>query len=914
MSILYALAGFVTKCLPAGALRRTTIVAGLLALLPHSGPAQNAPRPPDVRPPAVAWAQNRLLAQRTQLGLTEQDLADPLVTDAYTDAYNGVSHVYLRQRYQGLEVLGAEMGLHFDRQGQLIQQSGTFVPRLAAAVGGVGTAPTLTAIAATGTAARALGLTPQRLRPALAARPGTPTIPNLIMLRDEALSQIPIPVRLVLVRQPEDGGRRVRLAWDLELAPPGQAHRWRSQIDAATGQVLSQTDQIIHEPARPATGGGAAPATSRNTAAHTANTATADGATYNVFAFPVEAPGFGPRTLLTNPADPLASPFGWHDTNGQPGPEYTITRGNNVYAFAGTTSRPGYSPDGTAALRFDFPYDLSNSPLTNRDAGITNLFYLNNALHDITFQYGFNEVSGNFQITNYTGKGIGHDPVLAVAQDADGVDNAYFSPGADGDSSSMHMFLWPQPFRLQFMVTAPASIAGTYPALESALGVVFPASPLSGKLVLATDGSATPGAACAPGGLTNAAAIKDNIALIDRGSCNFTVKILAAQKAGAVAVVIINNVAGAPIVIGGAPNGITIPSLMISLADGNRIKAALAASNPVTVAVQRMPPLLADRDGSFDDLIVAHEYTHGISTRLTGGPSRNDCLPTSNGKKLTDADYIPYETMGEGWSDFFALWFTTKPTDTSTTPRSVGTYVLAEATTGFGIRNKPYSTDFSVNDETYALIGKTYTETHDVGEVWAAILWDLNWAMINKYGYDADLYHGKGGNNKTMQLVMDGLKLQPCEPGFVTGRDAILAADKADFNGANRAIIWRTFARRGVGYDAKQGTVSALDNTASTTLPAGLDPLAAPGVEVYPNPAQEEVNVRGYAQGVDGKADVVLDVVSVVGQIVASYHIAAEDLRLGFPLNVRNLTNGVYLLRFQTPTGTIPTRRLLVNH
>jgi extracellular elastinolytic metalloproteinase len=870
----------------------------LLLALPGRGWAQ------EPASPAVVRALSYLSSQRTQMGLTPEDVAAPLVTDAFTDAHNGVSHIYLRQRYQGLDVLGAEMSLHFNRQGELLQRSGTFVSHLASVVRN--TAPTFTAVAATGTAARAVGLTPGRLREVAASRPGQATVKNQFLLRDEAISRVPIPVHLVLARQ-DDG--QVLLAWDLELAPPRAANRWHAQVDATTGKVLRRTDRIIHErlAARAAAPTGAA------ARALTAGRGTTDdGAVYNVFPFPLEGPGFGPRALLTNPADAAASPFGWHDTNGQPGPEHTITRGNNVYAFVGRESRPVYSPDGTPSLRFDFPYNIQKAPLENRDAAITNLFYLNNVMHDVSFQYGFDELSGNFQTKNYTSQGRGKDAVLAVAQDPDGTSNAYFSPGADGDSSSMHMFLWPQPFTLRFDVTAPLTIAGSYPAVAGQLGPVWPVSPLTGRLVVVNDGSTMPTKACADNALLNSAALKGNIAVIDRGDCNFSVKILAAQAAGAVAVVMVNNVVGEPTVMGGDAADITIPALMISQASGNRIKAALAAGNPTTVTVQRLAPQEADRDGSFDNLIVAHEYTHGISTRLTGGASHNDCLPTDNGKDEDDPTYIPYETMGEGWSDFFGLWFTTKPGDNGATPRSVGTYVLAEPTSGVGLRLKPYSTDLTVNNATYALIGKPYTETHDIGEVWAAMLWDLNWAMIAQYGYDPDLYHGKGGNNKTMQLVMDGLKLQPCRPGFADGRDAILKADVADFGGANQALIWRVFARRGLGYDAVQGGITALDNKAGFAIPVA-GPLTESTLELYPNPTPDVVRVRATSAGLGTTADIEIRVISMLGQTVYTSRLSGAQLLGGTSVNLRNVTSGIYLVRVQGPNGTV-TRRLTVTH
>ncbi|MCB0781419.1 MAG: M36 family metallopeptidase, partial [Flavobacteriales bacterium] len=86
---------------------------------------------------------------------------------------------------------------------------------------------------------------------------------------------------------------------------------------------------------------------------------------YRVYAWPLESPNHGPRTLQNAPwNDALnASPFGWHDTDGSAGPEFTITRGNNVWAQedANGNNGTGYSPDGGVDLDFDFPIDLTQA-------------------------------------------------------------------------------------------------------------------------------------------------------------------------------------------------------------------------------------------------------------------------------------------------------------------------------------------------------------------------------------------------------------------------------------------------------------------------------------------------------------------------------------------------------------------------
>ena len=86
--------------------------------------------------------------------------------------------------------------------------------------------------------------------------------------------------------------------------------------------------------------------------------AAAQAAGYRVHPLPVASPDHGPRALVVDPADGQASPFGWHDTNGIPGPEFTVLRGNNVWVYVdqnadGSPDGPG--PDGGPGLVFDHP-------------------------------------------------------------------------------------------------------------------------------------------------------------------------------------------------------------------------------------------------------------------------------------------------------------------------------------------------------------------------------------------------------------------------------------------------------------------------------------------------------------------------------------------------------------------------------
>jgi len=229
-----------------------------------------------------------------------------------------------------------------------------------------------------------------------------------------------------------------------------------------------------------------------------------------------------------------------------------------------------------------------------------------------------------------------------------------------------------------------------------------------------------------------------------------------------------------------------------------------------------------ERDGDLDNGIIIHEYGHGITNRMTGGPTNVGCLDNR-------------EQMGEGWSDWFALVLTAEESDTPTTCRYIATYSLGEEEGGHdcapiggpGIRPAPYTTDMAFNDYTYGDIGGLVIP-HGVGFVWATMLWDLYWALVDAHelNFNPDIYDDwdLGGNNLALQLVMDALKLQPCSPGFVDGRDAILLADEQLTGGGNQCIIWEAFAKRGLGYSANQGSpFSTTDGTEAFDIPLSCD-------------------------------------------------------------------------------------------
>jgi hypothetical protein len=138
-------------------------------------------------------------------------------------------------------------------------------------------------------------------------------------------------------------------------------------------------------------------------------------------------------------------------------------------------------------------------------------------------------------------------------------------------------------------IQSPAIIAQSARIGPASFGPPLNATGITNLVVLGLD-PAIPGAppsttdACSP--LTNGAAVAGKIALVDRGTCAFTVKVKNAQDAGAVAVLVADNVADEPAAgLGGVDPTITIPSARITLGLGNAIKAQLAASQAVSARI-----------------------------------------------------------------------------------------------------------------------------------------------------------------------------------------------------------------------------------------------------------------------------------------------------------------------------------------
>jgi extracellular elastinolytic metalloproteinase len=586
----------------------------------------------------MAIAMQFVAANAKALGLETADLKGMKRTDAVYTKQNDVWHLYFEQVHNGIGVYNAQMHVNITGDGRVLSVNNGFVPGLA------------------------------RIAPALQAR-----MP-LDMAVESAMRfaglKVPKPRVLSVSQGPQqvtrvsnEGISQKAIDGELKLLPirPGEVSLvWNFQIDALDGTMWDiNVDAVSGKTWNLATWTAADSYKVYGDAANTS--ATVESPNHTTPLPPADA-----RTVATNPANAVASPFGWHDTNGAAGAESTLTIGNNVSAYtdvdANNQPDAGSSPSGGAALNFIPPLDLTLAPSGYRPAAVVNLFYLNNIIHDVQYQYGFDERAGNFQVNNYGRGGAGNDAVNAEAQDGGGTNNANFGTPPDGSRPRMQMFTWT---------------------------------------------AATP-----------------------------------------------------------------------------------------------------DRDGDLDASIVFHEYGHGISTRLVGGPANSSCLTN-------------VQQPGEGLSDWWALAYTAKTGDQGTDGRGVGTYSLNQPTTGLGVRTQRYSTSPAINTFTYANISGL-ARPHGVGSVFAQAAWEMYWKLVDKWGFDPNIYNANGGsgNQRAMFIVNEGLKNAACNGSMLQFRDAYINAAASVRNGEDVCLVWAGFAGVGMGVDAVSGGANSQTPTNGFNVPA----------------------------------------------------------------------------------------------
>jgi hypothetical protein len=760
----------------------------------------------------VAIARGHVADNAASLGVGSADVSDLRVASSYRSAHNGVTHVNMNQRFDGLEVFGAYVTVNVASDGEVLFVGDSLVKGLSDASGSVQTDAT----DAVEAAAAGLGLDePSNLR--VISESDGPAQRSVVSRG--GISDAPIPARLGW--QPTEDG--LRLAWQMVIDETSDDHLWNATVDAATVELLARDDWVDHDTmegltsalARPSVLAQASPGVSTPDPVN-------DGSSYRVYQLPKESPNDGDRTLVTNPADGTASPFGWHDVDGDIDADYTVTRGNNVHAYTDHNNSNDLD-ESTPAVVVDPPSSAAGTYDAVR-AGFGP-------------QIPLAGIPGSIELAD-DGTGVvtdGCEPFTVTAGAIALVDRGACTfvvkvkNAQDGGA-------------------AAAIVANNVAGAPFAMGGTDPTITIPSVMISMDDGTTIKGGLPATGSLTRIPAAnppepEGGVGL----DFDFPIDLSTEHPhdywdAAVTNLFYWNNIihdvlyqygfddpSGNFQVNNYGRGGVGGDDVQAEAQDGGGVNNANFATPAMDGGRPRMQMYLWNlgepfRDGDLENGIIIHEYGHGVSNRLTGGPTIN-CLSGQ-------------ERMSEGWSDYYAITMLMDPAlDDPDGPRGMGPYALfQDSRQGNGIRPRPYSRDMNIQPFTYDRIktnswitGGSLAIPHGIGHTWAATLWDMTWNLVDARGFNPNIYEdwSTGGNNLALQLVTDGLKFQGCGPGFLDGRDAIIASDQALTGGENACILWSTFARRGLGYSATQGTSDDRnDNTEAFDVPPACN---APG-------------------------------------------------------------------------------------
>jgi len=634
-------------------------------------------------------------------GKSDATLASLRVESQFTS--RGITFVRLRQEVGGLRVYGAYVNAAVNAKGRLVHLISNVVDIRGSVAG------TLT------TASDALGASLAKNHPNLTDRPAfeAKTGNTFYFKKSPAFVARPSAERVLVARQ----SGALERGW-LVTTWTARGNELRESVVAGGGRVAYSIDRTAND-------------------------------TYNIFA---EDPDKDPQTVTPGAGNGTPeSPAGWLSG----GQRTTSIAGNNAHAYLDRDNDNKADAGGSAVTNgvFGAVADFSAEPTTpeNQAVAVQNLFYHVNLVHDILYASGFTEAAGNFQEGNFGLGGKDSDSVDAEAQDGGGVDNANFATPPDGSNPRMQMYLFTGVGGTHEVAVG----ADVYDAVEAEFGPRLTTTGATGGIQLVNDG-------VAGGTITDACealprgSLEGKVALIDRGLCNFDLKAKNAQTAGAVGVIVANNAAGAPFVMGGS-GGFKISSVMVSQADG-AILRALTPDTSVTLRKKAVQPV--QLDGDLDSDVIFHEYGHGLTWRMIGHMSGT----------LAGA-------IGEGAGDTLA--FLINEDD-----------LMGEYVSPGGIRRNPYH-DYP----------RTYSqwvadEVHADGEIYAAAMWRVY-----------ELYIAAGmTNDDVLATFVDGMNFTPAAPAPEDMRDGMLAS-AALHAPDETCLIWQGFAEQGIGLGAhgKQG-------------------------------------------------------------------------------------------------------------
>lgn len=514
----------------------------------------------------------------------------------------------------------------------------------------------------------------------------------------------------------------------------------------------------------------------------------------------------------------------------------TETVGNNVDAYIDAAAPDGFTAD-TQDMRakvngnkqFSFVFDPSkdaNADNIQKQAAVTNLFYTINYLHDVFYNAGFDEASGNAQLNNYGRGGVEGDPILAEGQDYSGLNNANMSTPPDGQSPVMQQYL----FQGSPKLTLNFDGGKSYELANYANSLGKNDFDTGGSVAFVAPDNDTQNI-CLP--FTNGSSFTGKVVVANHHSdCDSQTLYQALSNINPAVVMLINSDTLPRTFEQPLPYGFM--DIDYDRSDKDFIKDVVAGNVNGHVAVKSE----MFRDSTLSNLVVMHEWGHYLHGRLAG----NGTGPGNN---------VYGGGMGEGFSDFIALMHQVREEDLNK-PNGQdynGVYAQGGWADGsltkddnqayyFGIRRVPYTTDMSKNALTYrhfrlgeelptnhplATTDTTVTEMgpHSQGEIWATVLFEAFIGLAR----DKERLTLDDAKARMRQYLVSGLKLTPADATYLVARDAIIASAVAN-DAKDAKIIAQAFAKRGMGSGATSPAADSTDLSIGLTESYDITPIA----------------------------------------------------------------------------------------
>ena len=283
--------------------------------------------------------QSYLNTHTEEFGVSENDVSSWDITDNIFSERNLIRHVHIVQTRNGLPVKNGVANVTLNDQNQVLNVGNRLIANLDALM--PSSPSKINATTALNIATKHLGMSGSKGKEIPQAKENTVKFEKGTLSKED----------IVITKAYWKSNEGVSLVWVVSLYQLDGAHWWQVFVDAGRKEVIEKLDWVVScefghfhvkDKMKPAED---VPLVFPKPTFKTSGIGIGQ---YNVFALPVESPLHGSRSLVVSPADSLASPFGWHDTNGVDGPDYTITQGNNVFAYTDVTNNntADYYPSG----------------------------------------------------------------------------------------------------------------------------------------------------------------------------------------------------------------------------------------------------------------------------------------------------------------------------------------------------------------------------------------------------------------------------------------------------------------------------------------------------------------------------------------------------------------------------------------